>query len=73
MTELVVIAGAVGGYVLYRKWKAAREYNRRLEPKIPPSREEIEGVADFLRERSIASHIALYGPFSIYSLGEDSD
>ena len=39
MTELIAIAGAVGGYVLYRKWKTAREYNRRLEPPLFQRRE----------------------------------
>ena len=33
MLDLVAVVGIVGGYVLYRKWKAAREYNQRLEPK----------------------------------------
>jgi len=47
MTELAVIAGAVGGYVLYRKWRAAREYNRRLSIK------RAEAVCNYLIRKGI--------------------
>lgn len=69
MTELVVIAGAVGGYVLYRKWKATREYNQRLEPKIPPSREEIVNNILSVSKNEVYPDLDLDAPF--YPLGKE--
>jgi len=71
MTELLIVAGALGGYILYRKWKSAREYTRELEPKIPPTKEELEGVEKFFAEDSALAGYLGIDPCSIYYDDED--